>query len=123
MDALSARMEENSGFNYQRDRKHWVGIIPNSLFYWSEENCHWKIEAHKSAAFCYFGEASLQPGIHVRHLNSNMWDIGRENLVLGSPLDNAHDKNSELKTGARPTIKSHGYVRTREQAHVNLERA
>lgn len=51
------------------------------------------ILAHKFCAFCWFGEVALQPGTHVRHLNSDSLDNSTENLGLGSHTDNMRDKS------------------------------
>lgn len=54
-------------------------------------------KAHKLAAYQKFGEASLSPGINVRHLDGNAGNNSPSNLALGTPSQNAFDKPPALR--------------------------
>lgn len=53
---------------------------------------------HKFIAFQLYGEESFKPGVHVRHLDGNVYNLSRENIVLGSASENEGDKPTEVKS-------------------------
>jgi len=56
------------------------------------------IPAHKFAAFYYYGEACLEKGKVVRHLNGNTRDISKENIKLGTYSENEMDKDPAVRS-------------------------
>lgn len=56
-----------------------------------------RIQTHKFAAYCFFGEAALVSEIHVRHLNGNRADNSKANLRLGTASQNEMDKDPESR--------------------------
>jgi hypothetical protein len=58
------------------------------------------IPTHKLAAYIYYGTDSFYPGLVVRHLNGNVLDISKENIVLGTHSDNNLDKPPEVRKKA-----------------------
>lgn len=57
------------------------------------------IPAHKFAAYCFYGEDMFDAEC-VRHLNSNVLDISKNNLVLGTHSENNLDKLKEVRVSA-----------------------
>lgn len=55
------------------------------------------VPQYKFIAYLIWGAAAFEPGIHVRHLNSNRFDNRGCNLALGTASDNAFDKPEELR--------------------------
>jgi hypothetical protein len=47
---------------------------------------------HQLVAYSKFGEAMFEPGVVVRHLNDDPLDNSWDNIVLGTPRDNALDR-------------------------------
>ncbi len=57
------------------------------------------IPVHKYAAFCFYGPDSLDVEC-VRHLNGNVLDVSRSNIVLGTHSENNMDKTKEIRSRA-----------------------
>ncbi len=57
------------------------------------------IPMHKFAAYCFYKEDIFKFDC-VRHLNSNVLDISKNNLILGSHSDNNLDKLKEKRIAA-----------------------
>jgi hypothetical protein len=57
----------------------------------------YSIPAHKVVAYAIFGVDAFAPGIHVRHLNANLYDLRAANLALGTASVNAMDKPPEVR--------------------------
>ncbi len=55
------------------------------------------VEVHRLAGFIRFGEAALQPGIEVRHLNGIATDNRIENLAIGTHAQNMMDIPEERR--------------------------
>ena len=53
---------------------------------------------HKFAAYILYGEEALKHGVVVRHLDGNVLNISKENIKLGSPKDNEHDKPASIRS-------------------------
>lgn len=85
------------------------------------------IPVHKLAAYCFYGEESFREGVIVRHLNSDVLDLSKSNIVLGSYSDNERDKPSYIrKRSAIAARKAQGYAAknrklTEEQVHTIRE--
>ena len=56
-----------------------------------------KVKVHRLQAFQKFGHAIYEPGIHVRHLNSNHQDNSDANIALGTASENMMDKPKEIR--------------------------
>lgn len=50
------------------------------------------IPVHKLAAYCFYGESMFREGVVVRHLDADVLNVSRENIVLGTSSDNERDK-------------------------------
>lgn len=50
---------------------------------------------HKLQAFQKFGEQMFEPGIMVRHHDGDSFNNRKENILLGTPRDNAMDRDPE----------------------------
>jgi hypothetical protein len=46
---------------------------------------------HRFAAYCFYGEELFKPNTVVRHRNRNTLDISKENILLGTPVQNSQD--------------------------------
>lgn len=57
------------------------------------------IPAHKFASYCFYGEQMFSFDC-VRHLNGNVLDISKNNLILGSHSENNLDKIKEVRVAA-----------------------
>lgn len=57
------------------------------------------IPAHKFAAYCFYGELVWDAEC-VRHLNGNVLDISKNNIVLGTHSENNLDKIKEARVAA-----------------------
>lgn len=57
----------------------------------------YSVVVHKLAAYCFYGDAAFEKGKHVRHLNSEVFDISRSNLVMGTPKENIGDQPEEVR--------------------------
>jgi hypothetical protein len=53
------------------------------------------VEVHRLLAFEKFGEAAFAEGIQVRHLDNNSLNNSWDNIVLGTPTQNAMDRPKE----------------------------
>src|SRR5690606_7133704 len=58
------------------------------------------VRMHRLAAYCFYGDAMYESGIVVRHLNDIKTDLSRENIALGTQLDNMRDVSEEVKAVA-----------------------
>lgn len=65
---------------------------------------------HALQAYQLFGDASLQPGIQVRHLDGNPLNNRPENIAIGSASDNNMDKPRSV----RVRIAKHAAARRRK---------
>lgn len=55
------------------------------------------VMVHKLQAYQKFGEAMFEPGILVRHLDEDSLNNRPENIALGTPTDNALDRQPEVR--------------------------
>jgi hypothetical protein len=55
------------------------------------------ITVHKFAAYCFYGEIVLSSGLDVRHLNSDVTDASKINIVTGTRSENMHDMPKEKR--------------------------
>lgn len=59
------------------------------------------IGAHRLAAYCFYGERSLTPGIVVRHVKRrSVFDISKKNIKIGTHSQNNLDKPKRLRLRA-----------------------
>lgn len=58
------------------------------------------IAVHRLQAYQKYGEKIFEPGVHVRHLNSNTFDNSWDNIAIGSASDNMMDKTPEVRQSA-----------------------
>lgn len=58
------------------------------------------IPAHQLAAYCFYGEKMFDPGLVVRHLNGNVLDLSKINIVLGTHSENNLDKPKNIRVEA-----------------------
>ena len=58
------------------------------------------IPAHKYAAFCFYGESAFGEGLVVRHLDGDVTNLSKENILLGSHSQNNMDKDPEVRKSA-----------------------
>ena len=69
------------------------------------------VPVHRLAAFQRFGEAALEYGVQVRHLNGDSLDNRLINLALGTPSQNAldrpaHDRRAHAQLAGMANAKS-----------------
>lgn len=65
---------------------------------------------HKFVAFQKYGTSAFEKGVHVRHLDGNVFNLSYDNIVLGSAKDNEADKSPTVrKRSATIARKSQGY--------------
>lgn len=79
---------------------------------------------HKFVAYIIYGEESFKKGIEVRHLDNNVLNLEKENIVLGSSSENKLDIPKEIRSqrasharsvqGRRP-VTAHVTEQTAEQ--------
>lgn len=69
-----------------------------------------KCKVHRLAAFQKFGKKMFEPGIEVRHLDSNSLNNQESNIAIGTKSQNAFDKPIETRI-RQATIASHSYHR------------
>lgn len=55
---------------------------------------------HKFAAYVLYGELALRQGVNVRHLDGNVLNLSKQNLVLGTSQDNQFDKAGHIRSSA-----------------------
>ena len=106
-------------------RQHGKQRYPTYTTNWGERV--YGVPVHKLAAYCFYGEESFREGVVVRHLNSDVLDLSKSNIALGSYSDNERDKPSHIrKRSAIAARKAQGYAAknrklTEEQAHTVRE--
>ena len=54
-----------------------------------------KVYIHRMQAYQKFGDLIFNDNIEVRHLNGNSFDNSFKNLAIGTPSENAMDKQSQ----------------------------
>ncbi len=74
----------------QRPGQMHRGYYVLSFFYGPERRVR-NISVSKLAGYQWFGEAALQPGIEVRHLDGNSANNARMNLAIGNHSANMLD--------------------------------
>jgi hypothetical protein len=72
------------------------GHYPTVTFALPDRNV--SVPLHKVVAFAVWGAAAFQPGIHVRHLSGDRNDARENNLALGTPTQNAFDKQDHVRS-------------------------
>lgn len=55
------------------------------------------VRVHQLVAYQNFGNDFLQEGIHIRHLDGNSLNNNPDNIVLGTPHENAMDRSPEAR--------------------------
>ena len=55
------------------------------------------IPVHRMVAYIKYGEKAFEPGVQVRHLNGNSLDCHKENIAIGTPLQNCLDIAPEIR--------------------------
>lgn len=77
------------------------------------------IRVHRLQAFQLFGVAIFSPNTEVRHMDGNRQNNSRNNLILGTAIENAADKTPLAKAaGGMATAKyDHAAVRSYYSAH------
>jgi len=55
------------------------------------------IMVHKLQAYQKFGDAMFTPGVLVRHLDENAFNNHPDNIALGTPVDNAMDRQPRAR--------------------------
>lgn len=55
---------------------------------------------HKFAAYSLYGFAALEKGVNVRHLDGNVLNLSKENLLLGTSQENQFDKSQNVRKNA-----------------------
>lgn len=58
------------------------------------------IHVHKLVAYEKFGLSAFEENIQIRHFDSNPLNNNKDNILLGSPIDNAMDKSPEVRMRA-----------------------
>lgn len=67
--------------------------------YFTDGKVH-RVMVHRLQAFQKFGESIFDPALVVRHRNNQALDNSKENVILGTPTDNAQDIPYELRCRA-----------------------
>lgn len=57
-----------------------------------------KVYIHRLQAYQKFGDKIYQPGIQVRHMNSNLYDNSFDNIEIGTGSDNIMDIPKSVRT-------------------------
>lgn len=69
------------------------------------------IPLHQLAAYCFYGVKTFSNGIVVRHLNGNVLDVSKQNIVLGTYSENNLDKLETIRINAAQSARaSQGYL-------------
>lgn len=55
---------------------------------------------HKFVAYILYGEESFKEGINVRHLDGNVLNLSKSNIVLGTSSENQLDKPKHIRKAA-----------------------
>lgn len=55
---------------------------------------------HKFVAYILYGEESFKEGINVRHLDGNVLNLSRSNILLGTSSENQLDKPRHVRKAA-----------------------
>lgn len=55
------------------------------------------IPVHRFAAYCFYGESMFEDGKVVRHLDADPLNVSKDNLIIGTPSENEHDKPIEVR--------------------------
>jgi len=64
---------------------------------------------HKFAAYLLYGEKSLEKGVHVRHIDGDVLNLSKENIVLGTARENEMDKDPSVRSrSAKAARKAQG---------------
>ena len=87
------------------------------------ESINLKILAHRMVAYRKYGERMFEPGVCVRHLNSNKTDNSTDNIAIGTHTDNMNDKSKEVRvTAAKHAasfLKKYDYQKMKEYYLIN----
>ena len=67
------------------------------------------VMVHKLVAYQKFGSAMFEPGIVVRHLNGNSLDNSKDNIEIGTALQNTMDRSPQSRR--EHAIKASAHVR------------
>lgn len=89
------RLEQNPPRIFQKDKGGYLLFTARSANK-RTRNC----SVHRLQAYQKYGEQIYQEGLQVRHLDGNNQNNSADNIVLGTPLENAHDKPPEVSIRA-----------------------
>ncbi len=82
-----------------------IGNRGKPLKYWEDKRGYYyfryghsvNIGIHRMIAYQKFGDLIYEPNTQVRHRNGNSLDNSWDNILIGSPSENALDKSAELR--------------------------
>lgn len=66
------------------------------------------VRMHRLAAYCFYGQNIFNDRILVRHLNDDKTDLSKNNIVLGTQVDNMADISEEKQ--AEMSVKKREYA-------------
>jgi len=58
------------------------------------------VRVHRFAAFCFYGDKVFDKKLQVRHLDANVMNISKANIVLGTKSENEQDKPKSVRLTA-----------------------
>jgi hypothetical protein len=71
------------------------------------------VPVHLFAAYVYYGEAAFKEGVVVRHLDGDVRNFSKDNLVLGTHSENNLDKPANVRKAAAVAARaSQGFTPT-----------
>lgn len=70
---------------------------PTVTIYSKASRRRYPIACHKIVAFAKFGDKAFKRGVQVRHVRADLANFRGDNLILGTPTQNAFDKPPELR--------------------------
>lgn len=71
--------------------------VPYYTFNMKFEGEAFPVPVHKFAAYLKFGDKIFEDSIQVRHLDGDSLNNSWENLAIGSPSENMHDRPAEVR--------------------------
>lgn len=85
-------------------------------------NKNYGIPFHMFASYCFYGDASFEEGIVVRHLDGDTENCSMKNIVLGTHSQNNMDKPKAIRIyAAKKARASQGHPKNRKLAYLDAQ--